>query len=278
MAKRRRRETEQERALRERRERVELLKMKQGLIEESEAIPETGYVKMDKPRGRARISNFFYRNKWYVGMAVFFAVIFAVGIVQLATKEKPDLYVLAVACAKDSEMSWRAKSIELALERYCPDFDGNGKVHVSVHFIDRTHYKDPTSQYDMAQDQKFSAEFLTAEAQLFLTDETFIDWMFTGEEAEEESAMKLDEVFLRQTDRCSEDALYDSCGVRLSKTEFAKEANWSSCPDSVMFFVRREIQNGVADPEKTAVSRERALAVLQNILDGNVVNPDITVE
>lgn len=276
MAKRRRRETEQERALRERRERVELLKMKQGLIEESEAIPETGYVKMDKPRGWSKISNFFYRNKWFVGMGVFLAAIFTVGIVQLATREKPDLNVLAVVCASDSQMNWRAKSIELALERYCPDFDGNGKVHVSVHFIDRTRYKNPTDQYDMAQDQKFTAEFLTAESQLFLTDETFINWMFVEEAGE--GAKKLDEVFLKQTDRCSKDVLYDECGVRLSKTDFASEAKWSSCPDSVMFFVRREIQNGVADPEKTAVSRERALIVIQNILDGNVVNPDITVE
>lgn len=32
----------------------------------------------------------------------------------------------------------KVNDIELALEKYCPDFDGNGYVHVAVYSIDLT--------------------------------------------------------------------------------------------------------------------------------------------
>lgn len=273
MAKRRRRETEQERALRERRERVELLKMKQGIIEESEAIPETGYVKVAKPRGWAAISNFFYHNKWTIFISAFALFVVTILVVQLVTREKADLYVLVVAIDEKSEMAWHTSGIESALERYCPDFDGNGKVHVTVDFIDLTS-QNTLSQYDMAQEQKFTAEFSNADAQLIITDEKFFDRMFV----KEGDALTPEKVFLDQTELCTEEMLFGSYGVRLNKTDCAKDANWTRCPDNVMILVRDEMNNGVANSKKTAVSRERAMIVLRNILDGNVVNPDITAE
>ena len=44
-------------------ERRELLKMKQGLIEESDLIPETGYDKIPELHGWEKIKNNIYHNK-----------------------------------------------------------------------------------------------------------------------------------------------------------------------------------------------------------------------
>lgn len=260
-----RRETPEERAERDRREHIELLKMKQGLIEESEYIPETGYEKIPELHGWAKFKNNVYHNKWFILMGAFAAMIAAVLIVQIASREKYDIRVLAVANDPDSEMVMHANKFEKALERYCPDFDGNGKVHVELIYINRTS-GDVTTRLDQADAQKLSAELQTAEAQFIISDDQYTKW--TGKDNDPT------EVFLDQTGSCAENMLVDSVGVRLNKTGFAKEARWSDCPDNVIFLVRGELNNGSGSVKKNAENRERAQTVLQNIIDGNVVNPD----
>lgn len=270
----RKRETPEEKARRERQERIELLKMKQGLIEESETIPETGYVKFRELHGWEKVTNFFYHNKAFIILGTFFAVVLAILVGQLITKEKEDLYILALAFDKDSEIGWRTQDLEKALEKYCPDFDGNGKVHVAVNYIDRTS-DNIVSEYDQAQAQKLTAEFVAAEAQLIIADEKFVDWVCSEYDTDKEA---LSRTFLDQTDKCPEDMLYKACGVRLNQTGFAEEARWKSCPDNVVLLIRSELNNGAGNVKKNAKNRERAMIVLQNILDGNVVNPEAESE
>ena len=265
----RKRETEAERAQREREERIELLKMKQGIIEESELIPENEHVEKPELHGWARFSNFFYHNKAFIFMGAFFAFVITVLVVQLVTKEKDDLYVLAVAFDENSEIGWRINDLESALERYCPDFDGNGKIHVTVNYIDRTS-EQIASQYEQAQAQKLSLEFMAASAQLIIADESFIDWI-NGDDTQ--NALYYKKVFLDQTELCSEDMLFENVGIRVNQTDFAVEARWESCPDNVIFLVRDELNNGQSSVKTNARNRERAMTVIQNILDGNVVNP-----
>ena len=266
----RKRETEAEKAQREREERIELLKMKQGLIEESEIIPENEHVKMPELHGWARFANFFYHNKAFILLGAFFAFVITVLTVQLVTKEKDDLYVLVVAFDENSELGWRTIDLERALERYCPDFDGNGKVNVTVNYIDHTS-QNIISQYDQAQAQKLTVEFMSASAQLIITDEQYIEWF---DENGEGSTPRSKIFFLDQSDICSEDMLFNGYGVRANRTGFAGEARWENCPDNVIFLVRDELNNGSGNVKTNAQNRERAMTVLKNILDNNIVNPD----
>ena len=266
----RRRESEEEKAKREREERIELLKMKQGLIEESELIPENGYVEMPKLHGWAKFANLFYHNKAFILLGAFFVTVITVLVVQIATKERDDLYVLAIAFEEDSEIGWRTRDLESALEKYCPDFDGNGKVNVTVNFIDRTS-ENIISQYEQAQAQKLTAEFMSASSQFIIADEKFINWIGGNQD---ENSLKPKRVFLDQTDKCSEDMLFNGYGVRINRTEFANEARWKNCPDDVIILVRDELNNGSGNVKTNARNRERALTVLQNILDNNIVNPE----
>lgn len=266
----RRRETEAERARREREERIALLKMKQGLIEESELIPENEHVEEPKLRGFKRFANFFYHNKAFIFLGAFFLFVITVLTVQLVTKERDDLYVLAIAFDGESEIGWRVRDLESALERYCPDFDGNGKIHVTVNYIDRT-AEEITTQYDQAQAQKLTLEVMAASAQLIIADEGLIKWL-GGEDGSE--AIDPKKFFVVQTGLCPEDMLFNSVGVRANRTGFAGEARWESCPDNVILLVRAELNNGQSSVKKNAVNRERSMTVLQNIIDGNIVNPE----
>lgn len=260
------RESEAEKAARERQERIELLKMKQGLIEESEIIPESGYVKMPELHGWEKFKNFFYHNKAFILLGAFFVFVIGICVGQVIFREKDDLYVIIVSSSKDSELGWRYYDFERALEQYCPDFDENGKIHVSVNYIDRSVAGEVLTEMESINSEKLTAELMSADAQLIIADEDFADWMMDDN--------KSGKFFQTQTDKCSEDMLYKDVGVRVNKTELAKTVHWSKCPDDVVLLIREELNNGTGSIKKNARNRERAQIVLQNILDGNIINPD----
>lgn len=264
MAKKKR-ETEAEKAARERQEKIELLKMKQGLIEESEVIPESGYVKMTELHGWEKFKNFFYRNKAFIFIGTFLVVIIGVCVGQIIFRERDDLHVIIVASSEDSELGWRYNDFEKALEQYCPDFDGNGKIHVSVNYMNRSVAGEVLSEMEQINAQRLTAELTSAKAQLIIADEDFVEWMINDRGSEH--------FFLTQTDKCSEDMLYKNVGVRANETQLTETIHWEKCPDEVILLVREELNNGTGSVKRNAQNRERAQIVLQNILDGNIVNP-----
>lgn len=261
------RETDEERAARDREERIALLKMKQGIIEESEIIPETGYAPPPKQGLRARFSSFIYRNKAYVVLGAIFAAIAAFLIVQLITQEKEDLNVLVVAYDRNSSMINYTQQLEKALEMYCPDFDGNGKVHVAITFIDRT-TRDMSSQYDDAQSQKLNLEIESGTAKLVIADEEFMERV-NPNNADNYEVMR--HYFLEQTDKLPKEELFYDCGIRVSSTQLPSDVDWKNCPNNVYFMIFNE--NVGKKSEKSDEYRKRAEILLQNILENNIVNP-----
>lgn len=264
---RRKRETPEERAERDRRERVELLKMKQGIIEESEMIPESGYAQPQEQGVWSKISSFIYSNKIFVVLGVLFAAIAVVLVVQLIMRQKDDVRVLMVAFDPDSKMYLYTDKIQDALEMYCPDFDGNGKVTVTVTFIDLTS-RGISSQYSDNEALKLNLELEVGEPQLIITDEDILEWVKYDDK---DNAEAMRDFFLEQTDKRPEDELYYGCGIRANSTELPDDAGWSGCPDNVVFLMLNGSRSD--NPEKSDKSRERAQVVLQNILDNNIVNP-----
>lgn len=259
------RETPEERAARDREERVALLKMKQGIIEESEIIPETGYAPPPKENAWQRLSSFVYRNKIFVVLGVLFAAIAVLIIYQFATRQKEDLHVLLVAYDPSSMMMMYSEDIAAALEQYCPDFDGNGKVHVTVNFIDRSQ-RDGGSQYDDTQRQRLNAELEYGSAQLIITDEGFVERVNFDENTTDDEAMRA--YFKEQTDKFSEEELFCGVGIRANKTALTKQIGWADCPDNVIIAIRAEADRNAGNDEENAIYRERAEIVLDNLLNG----------
>ena len=87
-------------------------------------------------------------------------------------------------------MGVHTDQLERAFEKYCPDVDGNGKVNVSVNYINNT-MDEVATQYDQANKQKLTAELTLAEAQLIITDDGYSK--FTG------SLDEITEIFLEQS-------------------------------------------------------------------------------
>ena len=132
--------------------------------------------------------------KWRLIGIIFTVALLTFMTIQTVTREKKDLYVLAISTTGSSGIYAKTHDIEVALERYCPDFDGNGKVHVGVNFIDLS-TEGGYSEYTDAQNEKFSAELFSGDSQLYLTDEgiiTLINRIAASGETEEAAAEEAD--------------------------------------------------------------------------------------
>lgn len=257
---------EEERARKAREDYVELLKMKQGLIEESELIPETGYTEIPELHGWAKFANFVYHNKVFILIGVFFAVIATVLTVQLVTRKVYDLYVLVISTSGSSELVWRYDDLEEALTMYCPDFDNNGYVKVGVNFIDLSDING-TTEYSAAQTMKFSSEMYMGESQLYIGDEGFWKYLYGSDDA-------LDvQIFEDLSEYFPKDEIYQNVGLHINSTDLNTDARWDTCPDSINFFLRREFDMSTGNKKHADEQRERARIVLKNIIDGNIVNP-----
>lgn len=160
----------------ERRERLELLKMKQGLISESELIPEEQEKPAPAPlTAKQKIENFFYYYKWILLLSVIGITLVTVFIVKLVTAEKPDLKVLLIGTKQDSDLQMRTTETELALEQFCPDFNEDKNIHVEVLAIDLG-CMPSDGQYYLAQTMMFDNE-LTGERCLVISDDGLIAYM-----------------------------------------------------------------------------------------------------
>ena len=120
------RKKEQERRKQLQQDRIELAKLKNGVIEESETIKEEEKVEIVLTP-RQKIANFFYHYKIPLIAGVFAVAVVSFLIYDVATKEKPDVYVLSTC---NNGLDYRVDELEEYLEQFCPDVNGDGEVTI----------------------------------------------------------------------------------------------------------------------------------------------------
>lgn len=158
------------------RERLELLKMKQGIISESELIPKEPEKQPTPPMTIGqKISNFFYYYKFPLLFGVAAVIVLVFLITQTFSRETPDIEVLLIGTESNSPLTSRSTQVELALEKYCPDINGDGNIHVSVISIDLG-LEETAGQYYLSQMQLFDRE-LTGDACIIISDSGFQSYM-----------------------------------------------------------------------------------------------------
>jgi len=250
-------------------EKRELLKMKQGIIEESDIIEsEADKVVLEKPTGMAAVENFFYHNKWFIIVGLFFGLLIIFLVHQTLTREKADMTVLLVTSdsLKAPNLYQKVNDIELALEKYCPDFDKDGNVHVDVFMIDLTK-SNPDPQYVNSNATKFFGEMQRGVAQLLICDTGILGDDENGNE------VSFDSMFKDLGEVTGADRYNGKTSISLKDTVFVKDAKWeNSCPDILGFSIRNMTSDLLGYNEDALLRNEQAGEVLNNILSGNVIN------
>lgn len=151
-----------------RQERLELIRLKQGVIEESETIHEEHEEPPHYTFGE-RVGNFLYHNKWWLGIACFFAFVIGFLIYQTVTTVRPDLIVLLLV--HDDYLNADCnEQIGQLFEQYIGDENGDGKVVCDVYYIPASDETAERSGYT-GDSTKLFAEFQIAEACIVISDE-----------------------------------------------------------------------------------------------------------
>ncbi|MCH5325320.1 MAG: hypothetical protein J1E39_08895 [Eubacterium sp.] len=252
-------------------EKRELLKLKQGLIEDSDIIDIKPREEAEKLTGLARFENFMYHNKWYVIVAIFFIAVGSFLIYQFLSKEAADMRVLVVTSdiEKTPNLLMKTADIELALEQYCPDYDGNGNVHVEVYYIDLS--KNVTDNYYISTNTaKFFGEVDQGVAQLFICDAGI---SYTDGMTDEEADAEFNGFFVDLAEVTGDDSLAGKTTIRVKDTPLAAAANYeNSVPDILVMGIKKEVPGMISYNDRSLEKNAQAREVLTNILNNNVIN------
>ena len=186
--KRREKEAQKEHERQLAKERLELMKHKNGntepaQTEETESDEEKDENEADEQTEEhtetvakkksivKKADNFFYHNKWWIGLSAI--VVFIAGFILYneLTKKKPDLTVYMIA---DNDLQLRQPLLEEMFEQYVDDVDGNGYVHVEVQIIPLDRSKSNQTQLD--NNTMFLTEIHSTENMLVITDSNTDDY------------------------------------------------------------------------------------------------------
>lgn len=164
-------------------ERLELIRLKQGIIEESETIHEEHEEKVKRTFFQ-KIGDFFYINKWWLGIALVFAVIVTVLAVNLLTKPRPDMIVLVIG---ENYAIGAESSLNEYVASFADDFNGNGETLVSVYYIPYTAIE--TKDYANGVDTNLTTELNSAHSVILIGNELATNVLF------DDSLVDLSEIY-----------------------------------------------------------------------------------
>ena len=238
----------------------ELLKLKQGLIEESETIQEEKRETVEL-HGWKKVSNFFYHYKWHVIAAAFFIAVIGFFVYDLVKKEHGDIRVLVVTKEANlaKQVNYKTKDFELAFEKYCPDFDDSGYVHVDTYNIDLS--DNIQQDYMLASVTKLTGEISYGEAQMYVMDTPALESIIM--DGDTSGFVNLEELY---PDNPQIDGIY----YKLKDSEFAYMANYvEACPED-LFIVIRKTTDVTANKERAEAAQKKALEVFDNIATGKM--------
>lgn len=236
-----------------RQERLELMRLKQGVITESDTIfeeheEEKHYTFWQK------LGNFFYHNKWWMGIASFFVFITGFLIWQVVTTVHPDMIVLLLV---DDDLLNATSNAQISevFEQFIGDENGDGKVVVDVYYIPASDESADKSGYT-GDSTKLFAEFQVAEACVVISDEGADKFIVP-----EHTLCDLEKDF-GQYQQTKEMRFY------LADTDFAKDIGWTEQPlDKDIYIGIRSVRETLESEEKMQKTFDISYPVLGRFIE-----------
>ena len=267
-AEREKERAEKERLERERyekkleRDRIELMKLKQGIISDEdiphEAEPVKEYTAWEK------IGNFFYHNKMplIVGAVIVLLAVFLIR--DVVTNKKPDVSIMIMA--SDSELDFRTGDIEKLLEPYCEDFNGDGEVYVRVSYLPAVYSDDSLDAYfNQSAQTKLMAEFQSGDSIIVIAD---ADTCHTvGIDTVSENGNPVDPILVDMRTIYPDDENCIELGYMLSGTDFAEDIKYTAMSDSLFIGFRLPREALGVNMEKFTANYNNALKLWDNYLN-----------
>ena len=222
---------------------IELIKLKQGVIESSDVIKE---VHEEKPKLTLsqKLSGMWYRSKWLIIFAAAMVFAFAYIIYDTATAEHPDFTVLAIS--SDTGLYYRSVELEEFMESYAYDANGDGEVSVLIYNI-TTDYGDPNTATS-AQAQIMS-QLQSGENVISISDES-TDFLMTDFRED-----------YPDSDRFTENGLLLNCALTREKLK------WEAMPDNLYIGVRSAARLLSTSKDEMQEEIDKAMPVFEKIVE-----------
>ncbi len=235
-----------------RQEKLELIRLKQSIIEESETIHEE-HPEERKLSFKEKISNFFYHNKWWMGIGSVMMVLFIILMVQMLTMVHPDMIILLLS---DNDMFYSAtyENIQNLFTEYIDDVNGDGKTVVEVYYIPASEETAERSGYT-GESEKLFAEFQTGEAVIVISDDG-ADTMIVPEH----TLVNLEDDFSNYQE-------VDEWRFRLSGTKFAEAVGWDEPIDEDVYIGIRSVRQTIDSIEKMQKVFDISYPALQQFIE-----------
>lgn len=228
-------------------ERLELIRLKQGIIDESETIHEVQEEKVQRTFFQ-KIGDFFYANKWWLGIAAVCVVIGSYLAYSLITKPRPDMIVLVIGENYDlGEVS----SLDEYVASFAEDFNGNGETLVSVYYIPYTNNE--AKDYANGVTTNLTTELNSAHGVILIGNELTKDVLF------DDSLVDLSEIY-PNNENVSKDKFM------LSGTDFAEKVGINQLSDDWFISIRRPKNLAYTDTDEMQEVYDRDFAVFDAII------------
>jgi hypothetical protein len=247
----------QEKAAREARDRkiaqdkIELMKLKSGVIDESEEIKEVHEEKREL-KGFEKISNIWYHDKMWICFAAFTILVVGILVYDVVTREKPDLTIMLIA---DNGLggTQQTELLEEVFEQYTPDLNGDGEVHVQIMNCALNDYSNDTMY--TTNSQKFFANLQQGSVIMVITDSnTDPDYQ----------ALMVDNL----TEQFPDNPYIDEQGLSLNFGFLAEEIEYSSMPNDIHLCLRRPVATLDDTIEEMQENYDEALEIFTDIANG----------
>lgn len=244
-------------------DRIELAKLRAGVIDESESIKEEEKVERVLTT-KEKISNFFYHYKVPVIICTIAVIVFGYLIYDTVTRVKPDLTIVSTC---NNGLEFRTDELCEYIEQFCPDLNGDGEVKVQIiNCPDSDNY-----QMQDSYNTKILAQLQMDETVIFLTSDG--NYNLKGELDSngnyELGVYMFADVFADLRTIYPDNDSVDEKGYHLDGEKIAEAMGWKDMPDNIIWSMRAPVKPLYGDKEELEKNFEICQEILEKIMKEN---------
>lgn len=234
-------------------EKIELLKLKQGVIDESDKLDVKQSEKVHYTPWQ-KFKNFIYHNKWWLGIASFLTIMAAFLIYDTLTNIKAD--VLVMLLCDDTEFQNKKEDIAKYFDTLTEDYNDDGKKYADIIYIPISDDEDANMDglYE-SNITRLSAEFQMGETMLVIADGSSDSLVVPNE-----NLIDLEKLY-------PNDPNVKSYAYHLKNTAFAERIGFNGAlPDDIYIGVRK-VTKSLTSEKSMQKNYDIAIDVLDNLIN-----------
>lgn len=244
-------------------DRIELAKLRNGVIEQSETIKEEEKVeRVLTPK--EKIANFFYHYKVPVIVCTLMGIALGYIIYDTVTRVKPDLTIVSTC---NNGLEFRTEELCEYIEQFCPDLNGDGEVKVQIISCPDTN----DYQTQNSNNTKIMAQLQMDETVIFLTSDG--NYNLKGELDEDghytEDVYVFADIFANLTNFYPDNDSIDEKGYHLDGEKVSEAMGWKDMPDNIIWSMRAPVKPLYGDKEELEKNFEICQEILEKIMKDN---------